>query len=175
MLTIVFGYSSFMYGWLKIIFFVFEMLFSRWYLLKVEDNKSSTSSKFVFKKKKRENYIFSISYLSKVCCPTVVFLECVTDAGILHFSWRDLMPIFVHLSRKTCITKYINKLKSGGDSGVPCQTIQNCNQEFELARLFANIVILSVGSVSYFICFPIVSDSLTISRVNSLHSIACLR
>lgn len=36
--TIFLEYSSFIYRWLKIIVFVFEMLIFRWYILKVVDN-----------------------------------------------------------------------------------------------------------------------------------------
>ena len=32
------------------------------------------------------------------------------------------MPILVHLSKESRITKFINRLKSGGESGPPCWT-----------------------------------------------------
>ena len=46
------GYSLFIYWWLKIIVFVWEMLISKWDLLKIAHNTSTASSKFVVSSKK---------------------------------------------------------------------------------------------------------------------------
>ena len=55
MLTILSGYSSFIYSWLKIIVFLFEMLISRWYILKVVDYTLSVSFKYVISSNKELN------------------------------------------------------------------------------------------------------------------------
>ena len=53
------------------------------------------------------------------------------------------MSIFEHLSRKTCITKSINKLKSGRDSGPPCRT------PIDNSKLLTGVVYEYCDSISW--------------------------